>query len=322
MIPKADSIPINGIDWAAYRHDLAYKAAGDDLAKKHEADRIMIQELDALENLPLKTKLTRFMVKKILQSKVKFGLGINASKHGNNCVKCLKLYGSGMSEELAKIKHAPYRKPKFFRKIINTGKNDTWYADIMVMPVDKGYKYILNILDGYTRYAWSIPLKSKKGEEVYNAFKSLGVKSDKLCVDEGKEFYNSHMYKLYNFEKGKERIKNDKGEYINEIFSIYGESKNALIERFNRTMGNKLWYKFSINGNQKWVNILKEVINEYNNSIHSSIKMTPTEAYDNPEKIKNIYNFEEQKSKFKVGDKVYIYKWKDKMKKEEKDIGR
>ena len=33
MIPKADSIPINGIDWAAYRHDLAYKAAGDDLAK-------------------------------------------------------------------------------------------------------------------------------------------------------------------------------------------------------------------------------------------------------------------------------------------------
>ena len=96
LTPRSDSIPINGIDWAAYRHDIAYKNAGDDLAKKHEADRIMIQELDQLNNLTIKQRLTRFIVKKLLQAKVKFGLGINTSKHGNNCIKCLKLYGSGI----------------------------------------------------------------------------------------------------------------------------------------------------------------------------------------------------------------------------------
>ena len=298
--PKSDSIPINGIDWLAYHHDLAYRSAGDNLEKKHEADKIMIDGLDKLEGLTIRQRLTRWMVKKIMQSKVKFGLGINYNKHGNNCIKCLLIHGKGLSLEQAKIMHKSYRKPKFFRKIINFRKNEIWYADLMVMPKDNGFKYILTILDGFTRFAWAVPLKTKKGEEVVNAFKSIGVRSERLCVDEGKEFYNNFMYKLYHFEKGKD---------INKIYSIYGESKNALIERFNKTLGNKLWMKFTINQNQKWIKILPEVVEEYNNTFHRSIGMTPKQAYENPTKVKNeIEIINKKKKKFKVGDDVYIYK--------------
>lgn len=47
--PKADSIPINRVDWAAYRHDLAYRD-NSDIESRHAADRKMIQELDNIEN--------------------------------------------------------------------------------------------------------------------------------------------------------------------------------------------------------------------------------------------------------------------------------
>ena len=68
------------------------------------------------------------------------------------------------------------------------------------MPQEDGFKYILTVLDSYTRYAWCVLLKDKKGKTVANAFKDIMKKSkrkpNKLFVDEGKEFYNQHMYSL------------------------------------------------------------------------------------------------------------------------------
>ena len=108
------------------------------------------------------------------------------------------------------------------------------------MPPERGFKYCLTILDGFTRFAWVIPLKTKPGLEVATAFQTVFKeskrRSERVCVDEGKEFYNQHMYKLYSFSKDNIRKTDEKGEYINKLYSIYGESKNALIERFNRTI--------------------------------------------------------------------------------------
>ena len=71
------------------------------------------------------------------------------------------------------------------------------------MPPEDDYKYILTVMDGCTRYAWCVPLKDKSGETVANAFKEIMKKSNrkpnKLFVDEGKEFYNQHMYKLFKY---------------------------------------------------------------------------------------------------------------------------
>ena len=93
------------------------------------------------------------------------------------------------------------------------------------MPIDSGYKYVLTILDGYTRYAWAVPLKHKDAVTVANAFKQIiktsKRKPNKLFVDQGKEFYNQQMYELFEF-KNKDVLEKDKnGEYKKSyLFSI------------------------------------------------------------------------------------------------------
>ena len=300
--PRYDSLPINPIDWTAYYHDLAYREADktpeNALRKKHIADEKMIAHLDAIpsENLSIKERMTRNTVKQIIKTKVRFGLGINFHKNA-------------LTYEEAKKVHKEYRKPKLYRRIIHFVKDSIWHADIIIMPPERGFKYCLTILDGFTRYAWVVPLRTKTGLEVATAFqkvyKESNRRSDRLCVDEGKEFCNQHMYKLYSFSKDNIRKKDEKGEYMNKLYSIYGESKNALIERFNRTLTNKLWFEFDLQGNQKWLHLLPSIVDKYNNTIHSELKMTPLEASNNPELVpKPSFNLSNERPKFKVGDKV------------------
>ena len=193
---------------------------------------------------------------------------------------------------LAEELHKPFRKPKQLRKIYFRSKDNIWNADLVIMPPENSRKYILTILDGYTRYAWAVPLKTKKGEEVAEAFKSIIKKSNrkpnKLWVDQGKEFYNEHMYKIFKFKKDDILEKDENGEYKNEIYSVLNASKNP---RFNRTLTNKLWKQFTIQGNQKWLKILPKIVNKYNNTIHKTIGTTPALASVNPSLVKvNLRN--------------------------------
>jgi uncharacterized membrane protein YfhO len=110
-------------------------------------------------------------------------------------------------------------------------------------------------------------------------------------------------------------------EHNIELYSTYNEGKAVVVERFNRTLKQYMWKKFLIQGKQKWVKLLPSVLDYYNNKIHSSIKISPNEASKNPEKIREIINdnnYENEanltkrqnKPKFKVGDRVRIFKYK------------
>ncbi len=76
-----------------------------------------------------------------------------------------------------------------------------------------------------------------------------------------------------------------------------------------------MWKRFTFEGNQKWMKLLPVVVSQYNNKIHSSIKTTPKDASENPEKSKNIKvqhnneNLKSRKSKFRLNDRVRIYKY-------------
>jgi len=101
-----------------------------------------------------------------------------------------------------------------------------------------------------------------------------------------------------------------------------GPSGNPVIESFNRTLKNFMWKEFTIQGNQKWLKILPNVLNFYNNKIHGTIEVSSKEESENPEKIIdkiNKNNDENQnlkeKIKFKIGDHVRIFKWKNKFEK-------
>ena len=88
---------------------------------------------------------------------------------------------------LANELHKPFRRPKQLRKINFRSKDNIWNADLVHMLPDDDYeghrhdpyKYILTVLDGYTRYAWAVPLKHKDGLTVSNAFTEIIKKSNR-----------------------------------------------------------------------------------------------------------------------------------------------
>jgi len=184
----------------------------------------------------------------------------------------------------------------------------------MIMPIDNGYKYILVIKDCFTKYTWGIPLKNKKGETIANAFKQIikesNRKPNKLWVDQGKEFYNQYMYKLFKFKNTDVMKKDEHGNYLNDIYSVFNENKANLAERQIRYIGEKLWFEFTKNNNQKWVHLLQPIINDYNNKIHATTKFTPNQLSDNPSLYRENFEPSNQKPKFQIGDKVRISKLK------------
>ena len=195
---------------------------------------------------------------------------------------------------------------KFKRKrIIPLYKEETWSADLIdkssLSKYNNNYKFILTVIDIFTKYAWAIPLKNKSGSSITNGFKTIlseGRKPEKLWVDRGSEFYNKtfkSLLKEYETGKAASGI---------ELYSTYSDLKAVFIERFNRTLLHIINKPMFINGDGNWVNILNDAVVTYNNNIHSTINMTPVDASNNPDKIKYTFSFKNIKPKLKVGDYV------------------
>ena len=228
-IPLPGEEPVDRDDAIALKHDIAYRNYPD-LESKHEADRRMIEQLKSLKNLTFKEKFHRAMIIKLLQAKLKLGVGLSPD------LPSVKTSSHKDSIRFADEIHKQFRKPKLLLKVKVFNKNDIWSADLIEMKPENGYKYVLNVIDLYSRYVWAIPLKNKTGLTVKNAFESIGHCPKKLWVDKGKEFYNKHVKSLPF-----------------EIYSTYNEGKAVVIERFNRTLKNMLFKLFTANGNKKMV---------------------------------------------------------------------
>ena len=101
------------------------------------------------------------------------------------------------------------------------------------------------------------------------------------------------------------------------ILKNENEEKSSIVERWNRTMKNRMWKMFSANNNTVYWDKLDKLVDDYNNTKHSSVKMTPIEASkkENEEKVfVNLYGdliyWKPKKPKFSIGDKVRISKYK------------
>ena len=105
-------------------------------------------------------------------------------------------------------------------------------------------------------------------------------------------------------------------KYNTQIYSTENEEKSSVVERWDRTIKSKMWKQFTVQGNTQYLDMLPKILKQYNNTKHSSIKMTPTEASKKSDEgtvYFNLYGDMEQvtsKPKFKVGDKVRISKYK------------
>ena len=134
----------------------------------------------------------------------------------------------------------------------------------LISKYNKGIRYLLCVIDLFSRYAWVIRLKNKKGESIVEAFKKIlddsNRKSNKIWVDHGSEFYNN---KFKSFLK-KNGI---------EIHSTYNEGKSFAAERFIKTVKNKIYRHMTTIGKNVYFNVLDDIVDKYDNSFHNSIKM-------------------------------------------------
>lgn len=173
--------------------------------------------------------------------------------------------------QLSKELHGPVRKKFPRRKVFVDGVDDTWGMDLVDMSEWKssndGFAWMLNIVDVFSRFAWSVPLQNKTATAVLSGFKTVleesGRKPAKIWVDEGGEFYNKPMTTFIT----KENIIR---------YSTFGEHKSVFVERFNRTLKSRMWRKFTEENTRRWVDMLPKLMGDYNTSKHSSLKGTYT----------------------------------------------
>ena len=203
-------------------------------------------------------------------------------------------------KEITKEIFSPVIK-KFDRiKIIPHYKDECWSIDLIdrasLSKYKKNYKFIFTIIDNHTKYAWAIPLKDKSGKSTTTALKSLIEKAkrkpDKIWSDRGKEFYNKTFL---DFLKQNEI----------QIYSTYSDLKAVFVERFNRTLLDLIKEPMYIEGKGNWLNHLDAALQKYNNHVHTTTKMTPFEANNQPINSPTFVNKPKQ-PKFQVGDYVRV----------------
>ena len=141
---------------------------------------------------------------------------------------------------------------------------------------NKGIKYLLCAIDLFSKCAFVIPLKDKKGISIINAFnkiiKQSKRKPNKIWVDQGREFYNNAFKKWLS---------------DNDIimYSTYNEGKSVVAERFIRTLKNKLYKHMTVTSKNVYYDVLDDVVNKYNNTKHSTIKMKPIDVGNNNKRV-------------------------------------
>ena len=206
------------------------------------------------------------------------------------------------NQQLAEELHKPITKKFKKRKIHVAFKDNIWGTDLADMQLlrryNKGIRFLLCVIDIFSKYAWVVPLKDKKGGSIVTAFQSIlkqsNRKPNKIWIDKGSEFYNASFTKWLQ---------------DNDIvmYSTNNEGKSVVAERFIRMLKSKIYkYMTSISKNV-YIDKLDDIVNEYNNTYHTTIKMKPIDVKDNTY-INTDKKIDNKDPKFKVGDSIRISK--------------
>ena len=255
---KLSYIHKNELDKDCLQHDMAYNKFKD-LQKRTQSDIVLKNKAFKIASNPKYNGYERglaSMVYKFFEKKSK---------------------GSGLKEnkQLANELHKPIIRKFKKGKVYSSFKDNIWGVGLADMQLiskhNKRIRYFLCVIDLFSKYAWVVPLKDKKGDTITNFKKWL--KDNDISM-----------------------------------YSIYNEGKSVVAERFIRTLNNKIYKHMTATSKNVYFNVLDDIVEEYNNTCHKTIKMKPIDVEDN---FFAEYNKEsnEKGSKFKVGDHVRISKF-------------
>ena len=166
----------------------------------------------------------------------------------------------------------------------------------LIRKYNKGIRYLLCAIDLFSKYAFVVSLKDKKGTTIVYAFQSILINSErkpnKIWIDQGSEFYKNHFKKWL------------KDNNI-EMYSTYNEGKSVVAERFIRTLKSKIYKYMTAISKSVYFDVLNNIVGEYNNKYYKTIKMKPIDV-----KSDSFAEYDEESNekypKFKVGDHVRI----------------
>lgn len=210
---------------------------------------------------------------------------------------------------LADELHAPARRRFQTRRTITLGIRDLFQADLVDMQQlsrsNKGNKYYLAVIDTFSKMGYAEPLKTKSMKDVTEAMRKILKRSGvpkNLQTDQGLEFFNKEFKSLMK-ENG-----------INH-YNTWTDKKAAIVERWNRTIKNKIWKMFTEENTTNWIDSLQHIVDDYNNKKHSTIKMRPVEVNKDNE-FQVLERLATSKTsikdpKFKVGDFVRLSRYKN-----------
>ena len=182
--------------------------------------------------------------------------------------------------------------------------DDIWSLDILDLKDygpenNRGYRYVLVVIDNFSKFGWTIPLKNKNAITIKGSFENILISSKRkpnlIETDRGKEFYNNIFQDFLN----KNNIK---------FYSRNTSLGAVFAERFNRTIRDLLKKIVFERGDAKWVDVLPTITKQYNNRIHSSTKLSPKDASLKKNEgfvYKNILDKRKKvKPKFQINDLV------------------
>lgn len=200
------------------------------------------------------------------------------------------------------------RRTRFKRNHYNiTNIDDLWEMDLIDMQQfsrqNNGYKYVLAVIDCFSKYAWCVPIKRKTPAEVINGFNIIFSKTQRRCIrlqsDKGREFWNKSVRAYFS----QENI---------EFFTTRDPAIKACIcERFIRSIKGIIYKYFTFANSKRYVDLLDSFTCLYNNRFHSSIGVAPNDV--NEKNVLAVWQYMQRKrtksrshTKLRIGDIVRV----------------
>ena len=290
----------NELDKACFKHDAPYakykgvenRLISDQKLRNTAYDIASNPKYDGYQR-GLASMVYNFFDSKVaaLDKKIMSGKGNPKPTAEPSALAHSSLERTGNNKILAEELHKPVIKKFIKRKVYSQFRDNIWGVDLADMQSlsnkNKGIKYLLCAIDLFSKYAFVVPLKDKKGISIVNTFnkiiKQSNKKPNKIWVDQGSEFYN-RVFKKWLSD--------------NDIimYSTFDEVKSVVAERFIRTLKNKLYKHMMATGKNVYYDVLDDIANEYNNTKHNTIKMKP----------KDVKNDTTKSSAIALNNRVYI----------------
>ena len=209
---------------------------------------------------------------------------------------------NNLSYSLHKASRRNFKRNKIYASEIDS----LWEADLAcvqdVAKENDGVNYLLVVINVFSKFLWIRPMKNRIARNLMQAFNSLlgeKRKPEKLRTDKGTEFINESFQQYLK----KQGIK---------FYTATNEPKGAVVERGNRTLKSKLYRYFTGVNSLRYIDVLQDIADSYNNTYHRSIGRPPaTVSLLNAGQVRRklygkIERSKSKRFKFKVGDHVRL----------------